>query len=664
TIDALLQETRRFPPAPAFAAQANMHDPEVYARAAADPDAFWAEAATRLDWFTPFQTVLDWQAPWAKWFGGGTLNASYNCVDRHLKTFRRNKAALIWEGEPGDTRVLTYRDLYREVNRFAAVLQDLGIGQGDVVAFYMPMIPELAIGMLACARLGAPHTVVFGGFSAEALRDRINDSKAKLVVTADGGYRRGNVVPLKDTTDAAIGAGPDGQSRLAPTIAHTLVVQRLGAEVRPVQMQAGRDVWLHEALAALPRQHPTVAPVPVDSEHPLYIMYTSGTTGKPKGQLHTTGGYLTGVSLTHSWIFDLKEEDVYWCTADIGWVTGHSYIVYGPLANGASVVMYEGAPDFPDKDRFWALVEKYAVTILYTAPTSIRTFMRWGEQYPQRHDLSSLRLLGTVGEPINPEAWIWYHTYIGGGTDGGGGCPIVDTWWQTETGMILISPLPGLVATKPGSATLPFPGVFPDIYDEQGASVPPNTGGNLVLTRPWPAMSRTIFGDPDRYVATYWSKYAGGIYLTGDGARRDEDGYYWLLGRVDDVLNVSGHRIGTMEVESALVSHPAVAEAAVIGASDPLTGQAIVAFVTPRGGQEANDALTADLKEHVVRSIGALARPARIYYTAELPKTRSAKIMRRLLRDIAEGRVLGDTTTLLDPAVVAQIKSQYESSEG
>jgi acetyl-CoA synthetase len=659
TIDALLQESRRFPPSPAFAAQANMADPEVYARAAADPDAFWAEAATRLDWFTPFQTVLDWQAPWAKWFVGGTLNASYNCVDRHLTTFRRNKAALIWEGEPGDTRVLTYRDLYREVNRFAAVLQSLGIGQGDVVAFYMPMIPELAIGMLACARLGAPHTVVFGGFSAEALRDRINDSKAKLVVTADGGYRRGNVVPLKDTTDAALGDGPAGQSSLAPTIQHALVVRRVGEGVRAVQMQAGRDVWLHEALDALPSPHPTVAPVPLDSEHPLYIMYTSGTTGKPKGQLHTTGGYLTGVALTHSWIFDLKEEDVYWCTADIGWVTGHSYIVYGPLANGASVVMYEGAPDFPDKDRFWALVEKYAVTILYTAPTSIRTFMRWGEQYPARRDLSSLRLLGTVGEPINPEAWIWYQQHIGTGR-----CPIVDTWWQTETGMILITPLPGLVATKPGSATLPFPGVFPAIYDESGQSVPPNTGGNLVLTRPWPAMSRTIWGDPDRYVATYWSKYPGGIYLTGDGARQDADGYYWLLGRVDDVLNVSGHRIGTMEVESALVSHPAVAEAAVIGASDPLTGQAIVAFVTPRGGQEPNDALTADLKEHVVRSIGALARPQRIYYTAELPKTRSAKIMRRLLRDIAEGRVLGDTTTLLDPTVVASIKQQYESSEG
>jgi acetyl-CoA synthetase len=660
TIDALLQETRVFPPPADFVAHANMHDPDIYARAAEDPDRFWAEAAERLDWFKRWDTVLEWKPPFATWFMGGQLNASYNCVDRHLKSWRRNKAAIIWEGEPGDSRVLTYADLAREVNQFAAVLQDLGVQQGDRVAFYMPMIPELAIGMLACARLGAPHTVVFGGFSAEALRDRILDSGATLVVTADGSYRRGNIVPLKDTTDAAVSQCPD--------VRHVLVVQRLGPAVREVAMQTqgGRDVWYHEAAAAAQAGgRRTVAPVALESEHPLYIMYTSGTTGKPKGQLHTTGGYLTGVSLTHSWIFDLKEEDVYWCTADIGWVTGHSYIVYGPLSNGASVVMYEGAPDFPDKDRFWALVEKYAVTILYTAPTSIRTFMRWGEAYPATHDLSSLRLLGTVGEPINPEAWIWYQQHIGGGRLGRQ-TPIVDTWWQTETGMILITPLPGLVPTKPGSATRPFPGVSADVRDEAGASVPAGSGagGNLVVTRPWPAMSRTIWGDPQRYVQTYWSRYGERVYLTGDGARRDADGYYWLLGRVDDVLNVSGHRIGTMEVESALVSHPAVAEAAVIGASDPLTGQAIVAFVTPRAGQEVNDALTADLKEHVVHSIGALARPKRIYYTAELPKTRSAKIMRRLLRDIAEGRVLGDTTTLLDPTVVAAIKQQYESTEG
>jgi acetyl-CoA synthetase len=648
TIDALLQETRRFPPSPEFVANANVRDPSVYERAHNDPEGFWSDAANRLDWFQRWDKVLEWNAPWAKWFVGGKINASYNCVDRHNATWRRNKAAIIWEGEPGDTRVLTYRDLYREVNKFAAVLLDLGVQKGDVVAFYMPMIPELAIGMLACARIGAPHTVIFGGFSAEALRDRINDSKSKVCVTADGGWRRGAVVPLKDTTDAAVAE--------CPSIKHVLVVQRVGQHVRQVTMHPERDVWYHDAAEAATRR--IVEPEQLDSEHPLYIMYTSGTTGKPKGQYHTTGGYLVGTSLTHEWIFDLKEEDVYWCSADIGWVTGHSYIVYGPLANGASVVMYEGAPDYPDKDRFWDLIEKYGVTIFYTAPTSIRTFMRWGHEYPEKHDLSSLRVLGTVGEPINPEAWMWYHLYIGHEK-----CPIVDTWWQTETGMIMITPLPGIVATKPGSATRPFPGIEADILDEAGNSVPNNTGGNLVIKRPWPAMSRTIFGDPDRYVNTYWSRYPG-IYLTGDGARRDDDGYYWLLGRVDDVLNVSGHRIGTMEVESALVSHPSVAEAAVIGASDPITGQAIVAFVTPRGGQQANDALTADLKEHVVRSIGALARPKRIYYTTELPKTRSAKIMRRLLRDIAEGRVLGDTTTLLDPNIVAQIKQQYESTEG
>ncbi|HEY7023209.1 MAG TPA: acetate--CoA ligase [Ktedonobacterales bacterium] len=648
TIDALLQETRRFPPPNDFAASAVVRDPAVYERAQNDPEGFWAEAANRLDWFSRWEKVLDWDAPWAKWFVGGTLNASYNCVDRHTQTWRRNKAAIIWEGEPGDTRVLTYQDLYREVNAFAAALLDLGVKKGDVVAFYMPMIPELAIGLLACARIGAPHTVIFGGFSAEALRDRINDSKAKVCVTADGGWRRGGIVPLKDVTDAAVAE--------CPSIEHVLVAQRIGAQERQVTMQAGRDVWLHDALASVSKR--IVEPEPLDSEHPLYIMYTSGTTGKPKGQLHTTGGYLTGVSLTHQWIFDLKEEDVYWCTADIGWVTGHSYLVYGPLSNGASVVMYEGAPDFPEKDRFWRLVEKYAVTILYTAPTLIRTFMRWGDQYLAQADLSSLRLLGTVGEPINPEAWMWFHQNVGKER-----CPVVDTWWQTETGMIMISPLPGIVATKPGSATRPFPGVEADILDEAGQSVPVNTGGNLVIKRPWPAMSRTIWGDPERYQATYWSKYPG-VYLTGDGARRDEDGYYWLLGRVDDVLNVSGHRIGTMEIESALVSHPAVAEAAVIGAADPMTGQAIVAFVTPRGGYQPNDALTAELREHVVRSIGALARPKKIFYAQELPKTRSAKIMRRLLRDIAEGRALGDTTTLLDPNAVAQIKAQYESSEG
>ncbi|HEU5344096.1 MAG TPA: acetate--CoA ligase [Ktedonobacterales bacterium] len=648
TIDALLQETRRFPPSPEFAANANVRDPSVYQRAHDDPEGFWAEAANRLDWFQRWDKVLEWDAPWAKWFVGGKLNASYNAVDRHNKTWRRNKAAIIWEGEPGDSRVLTYADLYREVNQFAAVLLDLGVTKGDRVAFYMPMIPELAIGLLACARIGAPHTVIFGGFSAEALRDRANDSQAKVVVTADGGWRRGNVVALKDITDAAVAE--------APTVEKVLVVQRVGPAKHEVTMKEGRDVWYHDAVARASRR--IVEPESLDSEHPLYIMYTSGTTGKPKGQMHTTGGYIVGTSLTHEWIFDLKEDDVYWCTADIGWVTGHSYIVYGPLTNGATCVMYEGAPDYPDKDRFWALIEKYAISILYTAPTSIRTFMRWGDQYPKAHDLSSLRLLGTVGEPINPEAWIWYNNNIGHDR-----CPIVDTWWQTETGMIMISPLPGITTTKPGSATIPFPGVEADILDENGNSVPANTGGNLVIKRPWPAMSRRIWGDPDRYVRTYWERYPG-IYLTGDGARRDDDGYFWLLGRVDDVLNVSGHRIGTMEVESALVSHPAVAEAAVIGASDPITGQAIVAFVTPRGGYAPNDALTAELREHVAQAIGALARPKKIYFTTELPKTRSAKIMRRLLRDIAEGRVLGDTTTLLDPNIVSQIKEQYESSEG
>ncbi len=648
TIDALLQEHRRFPPSSEFTANANVRDPSVYQRAHDDPEGFWAEAANRLDWFQRWDKVLEWDAPWAKWFVGGKLNASYNAVDRHNKTWRRNKAAIMWEGEPGDSRVLTYHDLYREVNQFAAVLLDLGVTKGDRVAFYMPMIPELAIGMLACARIGAPHTVIFGGFSAEALRDRANDSQAKLIVTADGGWRRGNVIALKDITDAAVTD--------APTVEKVLVVRRLAAGVREVNMVEGRDVWYHEAVARASRSY--VEPEALDSEHPLYIMYTSGTTGKPKGQMHTTGGYLVGTSLTHEWIFDLKEDDIYWCTADIGWVTGHSYIVYGPLTNGATCVMYEGSPDYPDKDRFWAIVEKYCATILYTAPTSIRTFMRWGEQYPQAHDLSSLRLLGTVGEPINPEAWMWYHINIGHEH-----CPIVDTWWQTETGMIMITPLPGITATKPGSATTPFPGVEADILDENGNSVPANSGGNLVIKRPWPAMSRRIWGDPDRYVRTYWERYPG-MYLTGDGARRDEDGYFWLLGRVDDVLNVSGHRIGTMEIESALVSHPAVAEAAVIGASDPITGQAIVAFVTPRSGYVANDALVADLREHVAHAIGALARPKKIYFAQELPKTRSAKIMRRLLRDIAEGRVLGDTTTLLDPNVVAHIKDQYESSEG
>jgi acetyl-CoA synthetase len=647
TLDTLLVEERRYPPPPDFAASANVADPAVYDRAREDPEAFWAEAASELEWFKPWNKVLEWDAPWAKWFIGGELNVSYNCVDRHLATWRKNKAAIIWEGEPGEERVLTYQDLYREVNQAAAALRALGIAKGDRVVIYMPMIPEAAIAMLACARIGAPHSVVFGGFSPESLRDRINDCEAKLVITADAGYRRGGLVALKDNVDDAL----DG----APSIQRVIVVRRVGDEVRAVKMAPGRDVWWHEAVAQ--HEGAVVEPEHVDSEHPLFILYTSGTTGKPKGVLHTTGGYLTGAKRTTNWVFDLKDEDVYWCTADIGWVTGHSYVVYGPLANGATSLMFEGTPDYPERDRWWRIIAKYGVNILYTAPTAIRTFMRWGTEFPERHDLSSLRMLGTVGEPINPEAWIWYHDHIGAGR-----CPVVDTWWQTETGSILITPLPAMTTLKPGSATLAFPGIEPDVVDEQGNSVGLGRGGYLVLRKPWPSMMRTIWGDPDRYVQTYWSRFPG-MYFTGDGARRDEDGYFWLMGRVDDVLNVAGHRIGTMEVESALVSHPAVAEAAVIGISDEIKGQAIAAFVTPRLGNDPSDALNAELRGHVAEKIGPIARPDKLFFTSELPKTRSAKIMRRLLRDIAEGRVLGDTTTLADPTVMAEIKQKYEGTE-
>ncbi|GBD21941.1 Acetyl-coenzyme A synthetase [bacterium HR28] len=647
-IEGLLVETRRFPPPPEFVAQANMRDPSVYERARRDPEGFWASIARELQWDEPWHTVMEWNPPWVKWFVGGRLNASVNCVDRHLAAGRRTKAAIIWEGEPGDERVLTYQDLYREVNRVALALRHLGIEKGDRVAIYLPMIPELPIAMLACARIGAPHSVVFAGFSAEALADRINDCQAKLLITADGGYRRGRVVPLKETADRAL--------ERCPSIEKVLVVRRIG-ESQPVSMQPGRDLWWHEVLAGVRERY--CPPESVDSEHPLYILYTSGTTGKPKGQLHTTGGYLTGVYITTKWIFDIKDDDIYWCTADIGWVTGHSYIVYGPLANGATVVMYEGSPDWPDKDRFWDIVERRHVTILYTSPTAIRQFMRWGPEYPARHDLSSLRLLGTVGEPINPEAWMWYHEHIGGGR-----CPIVDTWWQTETGMILITPLPGLTTTKPGSATLPFPGIEPDILDDAGNPVPTGQGGYLVIRRPWPAISRTLWGDPERYVNTYFSKYGPSIYVTGDGAKRDEDGYYWILGRVDDVLNVAGHRLGTMELESALVAHPAVAEAAVIGVSHEIKGQVPVAFVSVRAGYTPSDELAEELRRHVAETIGAIARPERVIFVADLPKTRSAKIMRRLLRDIAEGRVLGDTTTLTDPAVVEEIKRTWIAEHG
>jgi acetyl-CoA synthetase len=645
-ISALLQEDRRYPPSDEFRANANLNDPAIYDTAKADPEAFWAEQAKNLDWIEPYQTVLEWDVPWARWFVGGKLNASANCVDRHIRTWRKNKAALIWEGEPGDSRVMTYQDLYREVNQFAAALQKLGIKKGDRVAIYLGMIPELPVAMLACARLGAPHTVIFGGFSPESIRDRIQDCEAKILITADGGWRRGGKVPLKENADKAVAE--------CPSIEHVVVVNRTD-DARHVPMQSGRDIWWHRLMDE--HKHALVEPEPLDSEHPLYILYTSGTTGKPKGMLHTTAGYLTGTMTTAKAVFDLKDDDVYFCTADIGWVTGHSYIVYGPLAAGATCLIYEGSPDYPDKDRFWDIVEKYRATILYTAPTAIRSFMRWGTEFPEKHDLSSLRLLGSVGEPINPEAWVWYREHIGGDTT-----PVVDTWWQTETGNILITPLPGLTITKPGSATIPFPGIDADVVDEQGKTVPVG-GGYLVLRKPWPGMARTIWGDADRYMQTYWSRFEG-MYFTGDGAKRDEDGYIWLLGRVDDVLNVAGHRIGTMEVESALVSHPSVAEAAVVGINHEIKGQAIAAFCTLRAGNKPSDEHANVLKRHVGEKIGPIARPDKIFFTAELPKTRSAKIMRRLLRDIGEGRVAGDTTTLADPTVLAEIRAQYEEKEG
>jgi acetyl-CoA synthetase len=646
-IDALLQEDRRFPPPPEFQRAAVVKDDSVYDRASRDPEAFWAGFASELEWIAPWTQVLDWQPPYAKWFVGGKLNASANCLDRHVRTARRNKAALIWEGEPGDRRTLTYWDLYRQVNTFANVLRSLGVSRGDRVALYLPLIPELAIAMLACARIGAVHSVIFGGFSADSLRERINDAQAVLLVTADGGYRRGHVVPLKRMADEAL--------RDTPSIRNVVVVQRNAGTPLPADMQNGRDLWYHDLIKDAPA---SCEPEAMDAEDMLYILYTSGTTGKPKGIVHTTGGYLVGTYATMKWVFDLKEGDTFWCTADIGWVTGHSYVVYGPLANGATVVMYEGAPDWPSKGRFWDIIERHGVTILYTAPTAIRAFMRWGTDWPAKHDLRSLRLLGSVGEPINPEAWMWYHEHIGGGR-----CPIVDTWWQTETGAILISPLPGITSTKPGSATRPFPGITAEIRDASGKHV--ETGGGLLtLTRPWPSILRGIYGDPERFVQAYWSRWNDGTYFTGDGARRDEDGFYWLLGRVDDVLNVAGHRLGTMEVESALVDHPNVAEAAVVGKPHEIKGQALAAFVTVKEGVTGSPALADELKEHVTRKIGAIARPDQILFAADLPKTRSGKIMRRLLRDIAEGKALGDTTTLADPAVVARLKNEYEEKEG
>ena len=644
SIDALLQEERTFPPPGDFVGKANMADPDIYEKARQDPEAFWAGLAEELDWFQKWDRVLEWDPPFAKWFVGGKLNVSYNCIDRHLTAGRRNKAAIIWEGEPGDWKVYTYWDLYREVCRFANGLKSLGVRKGDRVTIYLPMTPELPIAMLACARIGAPHSVVFGGFSAESLRDRINDSESKVLITADGGYRRGGIVPLKQNADDSL----DG----SPSIERVVVLRRTGSA--DDKMVDGRDIWWHDLVEGQPQ---TCDPEPMDSEDMLYLLYTSGTTGKPKGIVHTTGGYLLGTYATTKWVFDLKEDDTYWCTADIGWVTGHSYIVYGPLANGATSVMYEGSPDYPDRDRFWAIVAKYGVSILYTAPTAIRTFMRWGVSYPQRHDLSTLRLLGSVGEPINPEAWVWYWQNIGLGN-----CPVVDTWWQTETGSIMIAPLPGLTTLKPGSATQPFPGIEAEILDEAGNAVGPGGGGYLTIKRPWPSMLRNIYGDPQRFKDTYWSRFPG-IYFTADGAKLDEDGYFWLLGRVDDVINVSGHRIGTMEVESALVDNLKVAEAACIGKDHAVKGQAIVAFVTLKDEVAMSDDVITELKAHVAGKIGAMARPDDIYFAAELPKTRSGKIMRRLLRDVAEGRALGDTTTLADPAVVDSLKSQYGDEE-
>jgi acetyl-CoA synthetase len=644
-IESVLHEERVFPPPESFSKQAHIKSLEqlekLRAEAAADPEAFWARMAEELHWFKKWDTVLKWEPPHAEWFGGGKINIAYNCLDRHLETWRRNKAALIWEGEPGETRTFTYQQLHTEVCKFANVLKHADIKRGDRVALYMPLIPELAIAMLACARIGATHSVVFGGFSSSALIDRINDASCKLVVTADGGWRRGSEVQLKTAVDEAL--------KSTPSVNACVVVKRTGSQQH---MQPGRDFWWHELMATVDS---TCAAEELDSEHPLYILYTSGTTGKPKGILHTTAGYLLQSHLTTKWVFDLKDEDLYWCTADIGWVTGHSYVVYGPLSNGATVLMYEGAPNFPEPDRFWSMIERHRVNIFYTAPTAIRAFIKWGERWPLKHDLSSLRLLGTVGEPINPEAWMWYREIIGKKR-----CPIVDTWWQTETGAIMITPLPGATPTKPGSGTKPFPGIDVDVMTRDGKSVEAHQGGYLVIKRPWPAMLRTIWGDDERYKQQYWSQIEG-IYFAGDGARRDSDGYFWIMGRIDDVINVSGHRLGTAEIESALVSHPAVAEAAVVARPDEIKGSSIVAFVTLEGTHSASDALNQELRAHVVKEIGALARPDDIRFTDALPKTRSGKIMRRLLREIAtSGSVAGDVTTLEDFSVLEKLRAEEE----
>ncbi|MFM6192195.1 MAG: acetate--CoA ligase [Planktothrix sp.] len=648
TIESILQENRLFAPTPEFSQKAHIKSLEeykqLYEKAKANPEAFWAELAeTELHWFQKWDQVLDWQPPFVKWFVNGKINISYNCLDRHLTTWRKNKAALIWEGEPGDSRTLTYFQLHREVCQMANVLKQLGVQKGDRIGIYMPMIPEAAIAMLACARIGAPHTVVFGGFSAEALKDRLVDAEAKLVITADGGWRKDAIVPLKEQVDKAIEAGATG-------VENVLVVQRTAQKIH---MEPGRDHWWHDLKQGVSADCPAE---PMDSEDMLFILYTSGTTGKPKGVVHTTGGYNLYTHITNKWAFDLQDTDVYWCTADVGWITGHSYIVYGPLSNGATTVMYEGAPRSSNPGCFWDVVEKYGVTIFYTAPTAIRAFMKMGEHHPKSRNLSSLRLLGTVGEPINPEAWMWYQRVIGNGN-----CPIVDTWWQTETGGFMITPLPGATPTKPGSATLPFPGILADIVDTEGNPVTDESGGYLVVRYPWPGMMRTVYGDPDRFRRTYWEylkpKDGGNLYFAGDGAHQDRDGYFWVMGRVDDVINVSGHRLGTMEIESALVSHPVVAEAAVVGKPDEIKGEDIVAFVTLEEGKEASDELAKELKQHVVNEIGALARPGEIRFTDDLPKTRSGKIMRRLLRSLASGQeITGDTSTLQDRSVLEKLR--------
>ncbi|MCH7858859.1 MAG: acetate--CoA ligase [Candidatus Marinimicrobia bacterium] len=641
---ALPGEDRTFQPSSEFRERSHVSDDSLYELANQDRLGFWEKQAEQLHWFKKWDRVLEWDAPYAKWFIGGKLNISYNCLDRHIQTWRRNKAAIIWEGELGGQRVLTYWDLYREVNKFANVLKErFGVKQGDRVTIYMPMIPELAIAMLACVRIGAAHSVIFGGFSADSIRDRVRDCDSKLIITADGGYRNGQIIPLKSIVDKALSSGNT-------PVEDVIVVRHIG-EGAQVQLHEGRDHWYQQLMDDAPARCQAEE---LDSETLAFLLYTSGTTGKPKGIMHTTGGYLTGVTYTSKYVFDLKEDDVYWCTADIGWITGHSYIVYGPLSNGATTVMYEGSPGYPDKDRFWSIVEKYGVTILYTAPTAIRTFMSWGDDYPKGHDLSTLRLLGTVGEPINPKAWLWYHNVIGQAN-----CPIVDTWWQTETGCIMISPLPGIAHTRPGSASRPLPGFEAEIVDQHGKPVESGTGGLLIIKSPWPSMLRGIYGDPDRYRDTYWSRFEG-FYFTGDGAKFDEDGYYWLLGRVDDVINVSGHRLGTMEIESACVDHPSVAEAAAIGIDHEIKGQAIVAFVTLKLDGSSSRGVEEEIRQHVATRIGAFARPEQVIITAELPKTRSGKIMRRLLRDIATGRALGDTTTLADAAVVQKLKKKYE----